>query len=175
METPFNENLILASTACNDPVISAIQSTVPGGARIPNEPPLSPGHRNEFHAGLSQAFGRFLVLDGEYIWKYTHKAFDFSVLGATPITYPIEWTSSKIPGYAIRLSMPNSHGLTAYVVTSSVAARFFGPQLSGIGATPGAGRFGLPHRSRRTLQPDHTRAISALEARTFDQLELALR
>ncbi len=139
METPFNENLILASTACNDPVISAIQSTVPGGACIPNEPPLSPGHRNEFHAGLSQAFGRFLVIDGEYIWKYTHKAFDFSVLGATPITYPIEWTSSKIPGYAIRASMPNFHGLTAYVVTSSVAARFFGPQLSGIGTTPGAG------------------------------------
>jgi hypothetical protein len=139
METPFNETLILASTACNDPVISAIQATVPGGACIPNAPPLSPGHRNEFHAGLSQAFGRFLVIDGEYIWKYTHKAFDFSVLGATPITYPIEWTSSKIPGYAIRASMPNFHGLTAYAVTSSVAARFFGPQISGIGATPGAG------------------------------------
>ncbi len=139
METPFNENLILASVACNDPVISAIQSTVPGGACVANEPPLSPGHRNEFHAGVSQAFGKFLVIDGEYIWKYTHEAFDFSVLGATPITYPIEWTSSKIPGYAIRASMPNFHGLTAYVVMSSVAARFFGPQISGIGATPGAG------------------------------------
>jgi hypothetical protein len=106
---------------------------------VANEPPLSPGHRNEFHAGVSQAFGKFLVIDGEYIWKYTHEAFDFSVLGATPITYPIEWTSSKIPGYAIRASMPNFHGLTAYVVMSSVAARFFGPQISGIGATPGAG------------------------------------
>jgi hypothetical protein len=138
METPFNENLILASIGCNDPVISAIQTTVPGGACVATVP-LSPGHRNEFHAGLSQAFGRFLVIDGEYIWKYTHKAFDFSVLGATPITYPIEWESSKIPGYAIRASMPNFHGLTAFVVMSSVAARFFGPQLSGIGATPGAG------------------------------------
>ena len=48
--------------------------------------------RNEFHAGLEQAFGKYLVIDGEYIWKYTHKAFDFSVLGNTPITYPIEWT-----------------------------------------------------------------------------------
>jgi hypothetical protein len=35
--------------------------------------------------------------------------------------------------------MPNFHGLTAFVVFSSVAARFFGPQISGIGATPGAG------------------------------------
>jgi hypothetical protein len=100
--------------------------------------PLSPGHRNEFHVGLQQAFGRYFVVDAEYIWKYTHKAFDFSVLGNTPITYPIEWASSKIPGYAIRASLPNYHGLSAFVVMSSVAARFFGPQVAGIGSTPGA-------------------------------------
>lgn len=136
METPFNENLVLASLGCDDPVINALQTPVPGGACVATTP-LSPGHRNEFHAGLSQAFGRYFVLDAEYIWKYTHKAFDFSVLGDTPITYPIEWASSKIPGYAIRGSMPNFHGLSAFVVMSSVAARFFGPQISGIGAAPG--------------------------------------
>ncbi|MGA2716285.1 MAG: TonB-dependent receptor, partial [Bryobacteraceae bacterium] len=136
METPFNENLVLASNGCTDAVINALQSTVPGGA-CQNTVPLSPGHRNEFHAGLSQAFGKYLVVDGEYIWKYTHKAFDFSVLGNTPITYPIEWQSSKIPGYAIRATVPNFHGLTAFVVMSSVAARFFGPQVAGIGAGPG--------------------------------------
>ncbi len=32
--------------------------------------------------------------------------------------------------------MPNFHGLTALTVFSSVAARFFEPQISGIGATP---------------------------------------
>jgi hypothetical protein len=136
METPFNENLILASNGCNDPVINALQAPVPGGSCV-STTPLSPGHRNEFHAGFQQAFGRFLVIDGEYIWKYTHKAFDFSVLGNTPITYPIEWQSSKIPGYAVRASMPSFHGLSAFVVMSSVAARFFGPQISGIGAAPG--------------------------------------
>jgi len=137
METPFNENLILASTGCNDPVIFDLQVSVAGGQCVSSSvPPLSPGHRNEFHAGLEQAFGKYLVIDGEYIWKYTHKAFDFSVLGNTPITYPIEWDSSKIPGYAIRASVPSYHGLTAYVVMSSVAARFFTPQISGIGATP---------------------------------------
>ena len=137
MESPFNENLVLASLGCNDPVINALQSAVPGGACVTTTP-LSPGHRNEFHAGLQQAFGKYFVLDGEYIWKYTHKAFDFSVLGATPITYPIEWQSSKIPGYAIRGTLPNFHGLSAFIVMSSVAARFFGPQIAGIGATPGA-------------------------------------
>jgi hypothetical protein len=138
MESPFNENLILASTGCNNPVIFDLQTAVAGGACVSSTiPPLSPGKRNEFHAGLEQAFGKYLVIDGEYIWKYTTRAFDFSVLGDTPITYPIEWASSKIPGYAIRASVPNFHGFTAYIVTSSVAARFFGPQVSGIGATPG--------------------------------------
>jgi hypothetical protein len=136
METPFNENLVLASLGCQDPAIVAFQSFV-AGAQCVSQVPLSPGHRNEFHVGLSQAFGKYLVLDGEYIWKYTHEAFDFSVLGNTPITYPIEWSASKIPGYAIRLSMPNFHGLSAFMVTSSVAARFFGPQISGIGSAPG--------------------------------------
>jgi hypothetical protein len=137
METPFNENLVLASLGCLNPVINALQEPVAGGQCV-STTPLSPGHRNEFHAGFQQAFGRFLVIDAEYIWKYTHKAFDFSVLGDTPITYPIEWESSKIPGYAIRASLPNFHGLSAFVVMSSVAARFFGPQVSGIGSAPGA-------------------------------------
>ena len=150
METPFNENLILASVGCNDPVIFQLQQSVAGG-QCPQgtgstETPLSPGHRNEFHAGLEQAFGKYLVIDGEYIWKYTHKAFDFSVLGNTPITYPIEWESSKIPGFAIRATVPDFHGFTAFVVLSSVAARFFDPQVSGIGATPtGAGVFRIDH------------------------------
>ena len=133
LETPFNENLVLSSLGCNDPVIYAIMS-----ATGPCETaPLGPGWRNEFHAGLQQAFGKYLVVDGEYIWKYTHKAYDFSVLGASPITFPIEWDRSKIPGYAVRASIPSFRGLTAYVVFSHVAARFFTPQISGIGATPG--------------------------------------
>jgi hypothetical protein len=134
METPFNENLVLASEGCNDPVVNALMSTI---TPCVTTAPLSPGHRNEFHAGLEQAFGKYLVVDGEYIWKYTHESYDFSVLGATPITFPIEWASSKIPGYAVRASVPNFHGLSAFVVFSSVAARFFEPQISGIGAAPG--------------------------------------
>jgi hypothetical protein len=109
-------------------------TTVQGYGCITN--PLSPGLRNEFHAGLSQAFGKYFVLDGEYIWKYTHNVYDFSVFANTPITYPIVWHNSKIPGFALRGSMPNFHGVTAYVVMSHVAARFFEPQVSGIGVTP---------------------------------------
>ncbi len=134
METPFNENLVLASYGCNDPVVNALETIVQGYACL--TAPLSPSSRNEYHVGLQQAFGRYLIVDAQYIWKYTDRAYDFSVLGNTPITYPIEWAKSKIPGYTIRASVPNYHGLSAFVVMSSVAARFFGPQVSGIGATP---------------------------------------
>ncbi len=133
LETPFNENLVLASQGCNDPVVNAIISAT--GSCL--SAPLGPGWRNEFHAGIQQAFGRYFTVDAEYIWKYTHRAYDFSVLGNTPITFPIEWNNSKIPGFAIRASMPNFHGFSAFVVMSSVAARFFTPQVAGIGATPG--------------------------------------
>jgi hypothetical protein len=147
LETPFNENLVLASTGCGDPVVNSLQSAIQGYPCLTT--PLSPGTRNEFHAGLSQAFGRYFVLDGEYIWKYTHLAYDFSVFGNTPVTYPIEWARSKIPGFAVRGTMPNFHGLTAFVVMSSVAARFFEPQVSGIGVTPagqgGNGVFRIDH------------------------------
>ena len=142
LETPFNENLVLSSLGCSDGVINAIMSAL-GPCETA---PLAPGWRNEFHAGIEQAFGKFLVVDGEYIWKYTHGAYDFSVLGNSPITFPIEWESSKIPGYAVRASMPNYHGLSAYIVFSHVAARFFTPQISGIGATPsGSTVFRIDH------------------------------
>ncbi|MFZ0818919.1 MAG: carboxypeptidase regulatory-like domain-containing protein [Candidatus Acidiferrales bacterium] len=137
METPFNENLIVSSLGCQDPVINPLMAITTGIAC--DTVPLRPGFRNEFHAGFQQAFGKFFVVDGEYVWKYTHNAYDFSILGNTPITFPIEWHNSKIPGFAIRGSFPNYKGFSAYVTLSSVAARFFLPQVSGIGATPGGG------------------------------------
>ncbi len=147
LETPFNENLVLASEGCNDPVVNALMSSLQGYPCI--TAPLTPGFRNDFHAGFQQAFGKYLVFDGEYMWKYTHNAYDFSILGNTPITFPIEWHNSKVPGYMLRASVPNLHGLSAYFVASSVAARFFEPQVTGLGATPagvgGTGVFRIDH------------------------------
>ncbi len=136
LETPFNENLVLSSVGCLNPIVGALFLAEGEGCSSSTSTPLAPGFRNEFHAGLQQAFGKYLVIDGEYIWKYTHNAYDFSILGATPITFPIEWNNSKIPGFAIRASVPDYHGLTAFVVMSGVAARFFTPQIGGVGAVP---------------------------------------
>ena len=87
METPFNENLVLSSSGCNYPVIAALVPCVPSS--------LASGGRNEFHAGLQQGFGKYLVISGEYIWKYTHNPYDFSVLGNTPITFPVQWNNRR--------------------------------------------------------------------------------
>jgi len=145
LETPFNENLIVSSVGCANVVLNPLL-----GCSSFNLTPTRPGWRNEFHAGLEQAFGKYLVVSGEYITKYTHNAYDFSVLGNTPITFPIGWTRSKIPGYAGRVSVPNFHGFSALVVMSSVSARFFLPQESGAGATPSAptGVFRIDHDER---------------------------
>ncbi len=139
LETPFNENLVLSSSGCSNDVLNPLLACAPGVSGT-----LAPGFRNEFHAGLQQALGRHLMFNGEYIWKYTHNAFDFSVLGNTPITFPIDWHNSKIPGYALNVSLPNFHNISAYSVMSSVAARFFPPQSAGAGAAPGQG--GYPFR-----------------------------
>jgi hypothetical protein len=134
LETPFNENLILSSVGCNNAVLNPLLGCFEAGQPTP----LAPGWRNEFHAGIQQAFGRYVVFSGEYIWKYTHNGYDFSILGNTPITFPVEWERSKIPGYAGRVSVPNLHGFSALAVFSSVAARFFTPQIGGAGAVPSA-------------------------------------
>ena len=125
METPFNENLVIATSS--NPVATEIF----GGTA-----PIAPGQRNEFHAGFQQALGRHFVLDGDYLWKYTHNAYDFSDFLNTPIFFPIAWNNSKINGWSIRVSVPNYHGITAFFTASGVTARFFSPQVGGGGASP---------------------------------------
>ena len=149
LETPFNENLVLSSSGCSNAVLAPLLLCTPGVSGT-----LQPGFRNEFHAGFQQAVGKNFVFSGDYIWKYTHNAFDFSVLGNTPITFPIDWHNSKIPGFALRADVPNFHNFSAFVVMSSVAARFFPPQVAGAGATVGQRRISL---SASTMTSGSTR------------------
>jgi len=140
LETPFNENLILASLGAANPVVADVFGA-PG-----LQAPIRSGQRNQFNAGFQQAFGKFLVVDADYLWKYTHNAYDFSAFANTPIFFPIAWKSSKIDGPSVRVSMPNFHGLTALVVLAHVRARYFPPQVGGLGATVGQGQGGSVFR-----------------------------
>jgi len=129
LESPFNENLILASLGAANPVIV----DVIGGASL--QAPIRSGQRNQFNAGFQQAFGKYVVVDADYLWKYTHNAYDFSTFANTPIFFPIAWKNSKIDGPSVRVSMPNSHGFTALAVLAHVRARYFPPQIGGLGSS----------------------------------------
>ncbi|PYT78771.1 MAG: hypothetical protein DMG40_19000 [Acidobacteria bacterium] len=140
LETPFNENLIVSSLGASKPVIV----DVIGGTSLLS--PIRSGQRNQFNAGFQQAFGKYLVVDADYLWKYTHNAFDFSAFANTPIFFPIAWHHSKIDGPSVRVSMPNYHGLTAFAVLAHVRARYFPPQVGGLGATVSGGQvFRIDH------------------------------
>ncbi|MFY9527296.1 MAG: TonB-dependent receptor [Candidatus Acidiferrales bacterium] len=139
-ETPFNENLIVASLGASNPIIV----DVIGGTSL--LAPIRPGFRNQFNAGFQQAFGKFLVVDADYMWKYTHNGYDFSIFGNTPIFFPIAWHNSKLDGVSVRVSVPNYHHLTAFAVLGHVRSRFFPPQIGGLGATVTGGEvFRIDH------------------------------
>ena len=127
--TPYNENLILSSSTGAGAGSGGLAAN--GGAAV-GQAPLKPGTRNQFNAGFQQAFGKHLVVNGMYYWKYTDRDYDFDVLFSTPLTFPIQWTKSKIDGFAIRVSMPQTHGLTVYSVLGHTRDRFFNPEIGGL-------------------------------------------
>jgi len=63
----------------------------------------------------------------------------------TPIFFPIAWHNSKIQGPVARINVPNFHGLTAFTAIGSVSARFFDPQVGGLGSSPATGVFRIDH------------------------------
>jgi hypothetical protein len=137
LETPYNENLLVASSSQLGN--NVFNSTV-------NTPPPA-GHRNQFNAGLQQAFGKFVMVDADFFWKYTDNAFDFNVLGTTPLAFPIAWRKSKLNGYSIRVSMPEFHGFRAFTVMGHANARFFNPAVGGLffADNPTSGVFRIDH------------------------------
>ena len=123
-ETPFNENLILSSGTGG----GGLAENVFGSESAP----IRPGARNQFNAGFQQGIGRWIVIDADYFWKYTHNAYDFAVLFNTPITFPIAWHNSKLDGVTARISTINIHGFQAYMTLGHTRARYFPPENGGL-------------------------------------------
>ena len=140
METPFNENLLLSSATG----LGGLAQNVFGSVGTP----LQPGNRNQFNTGFQQAIGRYLLIDADYFWKYTHNAYDFNTLGATTITFPIVWHNSKLDGVTGRVSTTNMKGFQAYWTFGHTRARYFPPEDGGLifqGAPLAAGVFRIDH------------------------------
>ncbi len=140
LETPFNENLLLS----NATGIGGLAQNVFGS----NAVAIQPGFRNQFNTGLQQAVGRFLLIDADYFWKYTHNSYDFSTLLNTTITFPIAWHNSKLDGVTGRVSTTNLHGFQAYWTFGHTRARYYPPETGGLipqGAPLAAGVFRIDH------------------------------
>jgi hypothetical protein len=139
-ETPFNENLLLSSATG----VGGLAGNLFGSTPVP----ISPGNRNQFNTGLQQAIGKFLLVDADYFWKYTHGAYDFSTLLNTTITFPISWHNSKLTGLTGRVSTTNLHGFQAYWTFGHTIARYYPPETGGLipqGAPLASGVFRIDH------------------------------
>ena len=140
METPFNENLLLSSATGTGGLAQNVFGSVPV--------PIQPGFRNQFNTGFQQAIGKFLLVDADYFWKYTHNAYDFSTLLNTTITFPIAWHNSKLDGVTGRVSTTNLKGFQAYWTLGHTRARFFPPEDGGLipqGTPLASGVFRIDH------------------------------
>ena len=140
LETPFNENLLLSSATG----LGGLAQSVFGSVGVA----IQPGFRNQFNAGFQQAIGRFLLIDADYFWKYTHGAFDYNILLNTTVTFPIEWHNSKLDGITGRVSTTNLKGFQAYWTFGHTRARYFPPETGGLvfqGAPLVCGVFRIDH------------------------------
>jgi hypothetical protein len=123
-ETPFNENLLLSSSTGT----GGLAQNVFGSTAVA----IQPGFRNQFNTGFQQGIGKFLLVDGDYFWKFTHNAYDFSTLLNTTITFPIAWHNSKLDGVTGRISTTTIHGFQASWTAGHTRARFFFPEEGGL-------------------------------------------
>ncbi len=124
-ETPYNENLVFSSATGGGGLADGILGAA-------TSQPLQPGRRNQFNAGFQQGIGRYIIVDADYFWKYTHNAYDFNVILNTPITFPISWNQSKLDGVSVRVNLANYKGLSAFFVAGHTRARYFPPESGGL-------------------------------------------
>jgi hypothetical protein len=103
LESPFNENLVLSSEGCSNNVLAPLLNCQ-GGSNV-----VTPGYRNEFHSGFQQGFGKNFVLGADYLWKYTHSAFDFSLCS----TLIFRTITTSLPSSRCRRCLHDSSRLRA--------------------------------------------------------------
>jgi hypothetical protein len=132
LETPYNENLVLASSAD-----AAVFGT--GGQ------PLPAGTRDQVDVGVQQALGRWVVVDVGYFYKHTTNGYDFGTLFDTPIFFPVSWDHSKLDGLIGRVTLVDHGGFSAFTVLGHTNAIFTPPGTGGILLEQPEGTFRIDH------------------------------
>ena len=123
--TPYNENLVLASSTGSGGFGGGVLGSV-GGA------PLTPGRRNQYDVGVQQTAWHGIQIDGEYFWKQTDGAYDFDIILNTPLAFPVQFRQSTQDGGLVRISLPEYRGWQLYTTVSHTSSRLFGPELGGL-------------------------------------------
>jgi hypothetical protein len=141
--TPYNENLIVASSSGPGSTSATLGAT---GSAI-----LNAGRRNQFNIGFATQASNLLSFSGEYLWKFTYGAYDFDVLLNSPLTFPTQFRKSKIDGALFRATLAPTHGFAGYLTVSHVRSRLFGPETGGI-------RFSPPYAN--VARPDHDEGLA---------------
>ncbi len=141
--TPYNENLIVASSSgpgSTAGALGAVDSAI-----------LKTGRRNQFNVGFETQASKLLSLSGEYLWKFTYGAYDFDVLLNSPLTFPTQFRKSKIDGALFRATIAPTHGFAGYLTVSHVRSRLFGPEIGGVSFSP-------PYSN--VTRPDHDEGLA---------------
>lgn len=141
--TPYNENLIVASSSGPGSTLGAL-----GAAE---SAVLKTGRRNQFNVGFETRMSKLLSFSGEYLWRFTYGAYDFDVLLDSPLTFPTQFRKSKIDGALFRATIAPSHGFAGYLTLSHERSRLFGPETGGVSFSP-------PYSN--VARPDHDEGLA---------------
>ena len=141
--TPYNENLVLASTTGEGGFGGGLLGAA-GSA------PLTPARRHQFEIGAQQDLWRGVRIDASWFWKRTDGAYDFDVILNTPLTFPVQFRKSEVDGGMLRVTWPEARGFTAYTTVTHTSARLFGPALGGL-------RFSASYAP--VARPDHDQPL----------------
>jgi Carboxypeptidase regulatory-like domain len=123
--TPYNENLVLASSTGAGGFGNGLLGSVGGD-------PLIPARRNQYDLGIEQRLWRRIRVDGDYFWKFTDGPYDFNVILNTPLTFPVQFRKSVIDGGLVRITLPEVRGVQVYATFSHTRSRLFGPSVGGL-------------------------------------------
>ena len=101
------------------------------------------------------------VVDGDYFWKFTDNAFDFSSLLNTPIQFPISWRKSKIDGVAARVEYAGHPRLPGIYHTGAHSSSLFRAFQRRPDLQFSSRYRGFPDRSRPGISANHESTLSA--------------
>ena len=127
-----------------------------------------------FTPASQQAFGKYSWWTASTFGSTRTKPTTSACWAIRRSPIPSNGAVPKFPAIAVRGSMPNFHGFSAFIVLSHVSARFFEPQVSGIGSTPGGSEVFRIDHDERFNATTHLQ-YQSWKKRAVDRLQLALR